>query len=83
MSIPNLPRPAIPVRSIGWSHGYIGQLRPVTSLHIIGGCYFSCEIAAPVAKALVRAASLLPPKLKAYGRLKLAQPAEHCSILLT
>ena len=74
MSIPNLPRPAIPVRSIGLSHGYIledvqrcidpkpghrvigvslfhaidelvgvfgrdfqlGQLRPVTSLRIIG-----------------------------------------------
>ena len=36
MSIPNLPRPAIPVRSIGWSHGYIGQLRSVTSLRIIG-----------------------------------------------
>jgi hypothetical protein len=34
MSIPNLPRPAIPVRSIGLSHGYIGQLRPVTSLRI-------------------------------------------------
>lgn len=39
MSIPNLPRPAIPVRSIcsiGLSHGCIGQLRPVTSLRIIG-----------------------------------------------
>ena len=36
MSIPNLPRPAIPVRSIGLSYGYIGQLRPVTSLRIIG-----------------------------------------------
>ena len=36
MSIPNLPRPAIPVRSIGLSHGYIGQLRPVNSLRIIG-----------------------------------------------
>ena len=36
MSIPNLPRPAIPVSSIGLSHGYIGQLRPVTSLRIIG-----------------------------------------------
>ena len=36
MSIPNLPRPAIPVRSIDLSHGYIGQLRPVTSLRIIG-----------------------------------------------
>ena len=33
MSLPNLPRPAIPVRL---SHGYIGQLRPVTSLRIIG-----------------------------------------------
>jgi len=36
MSIPNLPRPAIPVRTIGLSHGYISQLRPVTSLRIIG-----------------------------------------------
>ena len=36
MSIPNLPRPAIPVRSIGLSDGYIRQLRPVTSLRIIG-----------------------------------------------
>jgi hypothetical protein len=31
-----LPRPAIPVRSIVLSHGYIGLLRPVTSLRIIG-----------------------------------------------
>ena len=36
MSIPNLPRPAFPVRSIDLSHGYIGQRRPVTSLRIIG-----------------------------------------------
>jgi hypothetical protein len=35
MSIANLPRPAIPVRSIVFSHGYIGLLRPVTSLRII------------------------------------------------
>ena len=36
MSIPNWPRPAIAVHSIGLSHVYIGQLRPVTSLRIIG-----------------------------------------------
>ena len=36
MSIANLPRPAIPLRSIVLSHGYIGLLRPVTSLRIIG-----------------------------------------------
>ena len=36
MSIPNLPRPAFPVRFIGLSHGYTSQLRPVTSLRIIG-----------------------------------------------
>ena len=36
MSIANLPWPAIPVRSIGLSHGYVGLLRPVTSLRIIG-----------------------------------------------
>ena len=36
MSITNLPRPAIPVRSIGLPHGYVGLLRPVTSLLIIG-----------------------------------------------
>jgi hypothetical protein len=36
MSIANLHRPAIPVRSIGLSHGYVGLLRPVTSLRIIG-----------------------------------------------
>jgi hypothetical protein len=34
MSIANLPRPAVPVRSIVLSHGYFG-LRPVTSLRII------------------------------------------------
>ena len=36
MGIANLPRPAIPVPYIGFSHGYIGLLRPVTSLRIIG-----------------------------------------------
>jgi hypothetical protein len=33
MSVGNLPRPAIPVRL---SQGYVGLLRPVTSLRIIG-----------------------------------------------
>jgi hypothetical protein len=37
MSVGNLSRPAIPVRSIGLSQGYVvGLLRPVTSLRIIG-----------------------------------------------
>ena len=36
MSIANLPRPPNPVRSIVFSHRYIGSLRPVTSLRIIG-----------------------------------------------
>jgi hypothetical protein len=36
MSITNLPRPAIPVRSMGLSDGSIGLLRPVTSLRIVG-----------------------------------------------
>jgi hypothetical protein len=36
MNITNLPRPAIPVRSIGLPHGYVGLLRPVTSLRMIG-----------------------------------------------
>jgi hypothetical protein len=36
MSTANLPRPTIPIRPIGLSHGYIGLLRPVTSLRIIG-----------------------------------------------
>jgi hypothetical protein len=35
MSIANLPQPAVPVRSIALSHGYIGRLRPVTSMRII------------------------------------------------
>jgi hypothetical protein len=35
MSITNLPRPAVPVRSIVLSPGYVGLLRPVTSLRII------------------------------------------------
>jgi hypothetical protein len=35
MSIANLPGPAVPVRSVVLSHGYIGLLRPVTSLRII------------------------------------------------
>jgi hypothetical protein len=35
MSIANLPGPAVPGRSIVLSHGYIGLLRPATSLRII------------------------------------------------
>jgi hypothetical protein len=35
MSILNLARPAIPVRTIPLSGGYVAQLRPVTSLRII------------------------------------------------
>jgi hypothetical protein len=35
MSIANLPRPGVPVRSVVLSHEYIGLLRPVTFLRII------------------------------------------------